>query len=109
MKVNNVALRNAWARRCTLMADGRRLGTEAAKLTREGNKFELKNKAIGSKLRAAGSWLYEAGSKLMAEGEHLWAVTLTWHREGVKIEWKKWSAKKQAYECHLGTGEVFKP
>jgi hypothetical protein len=46
---------------------------------------------------------------LQAEGDKLWAEGILAVYGNIKLEWKNWSSEKQDYECHLETGEVFKP
>lgn len=53
--------------------------------------------------------LWAEGSKLWAEGDKLWAEAILEVHGNIKIEWKNWDEKKQDHECHLETGEVFKP
>ena len=64
---------------------------------------------IRLKLRAESDKLRAEGDKLWAEGEKLWAEAIILMYGNIKIEWKNWNGKKQDYECHLETGEVFKP
>ena len=56
---------------------------------------------------AEGDKLWAEGDKLRAEGDKLWAEAIIETHGNIKMEWKNWSEK--GYECHLGTGEVFKP
>ena len=46
--------------------------------------------------------------KLRAEGNKLWAEAIIEVYGNIKIEWKNWTLGKGS-ECHLETGEVFKP
>ena len=85
--------------------------------------IRMKLRAKGKKLRAKGYKLWAKGYKLWAEGSQLWAEGDSRWAEGdqiwieailkvygnIKIEWKNWDEKKQSYECHLETGEIFKP
>ena len=71
--------------------------------------IRLKLRADGDKLRADGDKLWADGSKLRAEGDKLWAEAIIEAHGNIKIEWKNWSEEKQSYECHLETGEIFKP
>lgn len=70
------------------------------------------SKASHRKLEAA--WkrraeLYAEARILRAEGDRLWAQAILAEHGNVKIEWKNWNSAKRSYECHLETGEVFKP
>ena len=60
------------------------------------------------KLRAEGAKLWAEGDKLCAEGDKIWAEAIIKIKGNIKIEWK-WNSEKKDYECHLETGEVFKP
>ena len=74
-------------------------------LRAEGNKL----RAEDNKLWAEGGKLRAEGGKLWAEGDKLWAEAVLEVYGNIKLEWKNWSAEKQDYECHLETGEIFKP
>ena len=69
-------------------------------------KKRLKLKAEGKKLRAEGDKLWAEGKKLYAEGDKLWAEAIIEIKGNIKLEWKY---VNNNYECHLETGEVFKP
>ena len=75
------------------------------KLRAEGDKL----RAEGDKLRAEGDKLWTEGDKLWTEGDKLWAEAILEVYGNIKLEWKNWSLEKKSYECHLETGEVFKP
>ena len=49
------------------------------------------------------------GDKLWAEGDKLWAEGILAVYGNIAFEWKNYSSEKKDYECHLETGEVFKP
>ena len=53
--------------------------------------------------------LWAEGSKLRAEGDKLWAEGILEVYGNIELEWKNWDSQKQDYECHLETGEIFKP
>jgi len=72
-------------------------------------KIRLKLRADGNKLWADGAKLKADGNKLWADGNKLWADAVLEVYGNIKIEWKNWSRKRQDYECHLETGEIFKP
>ena len=80
----DIRLIKAWKKRKKLRAEGDKLYAEGRKLYAEGNK------------------LYAEGDKLRAEGNILWAEAILEVHGNIKMEWK-------GNECHLGTGEVFKP
>ena len=61
------------------------------------------------KLRAEGSKLCAEGSKLWAEGNKLWAEAILEVYGNIKMEWENYNVEKKDYECHLETGEIFKP
>ena len=58
------------------------------------------------KLRAEGAKLKAEGDKLWAEGDKLWAEAIIEIKGNIKLEWKY---VNNNYECHLETGEVFRP
>ena len=93
-----VSLEIAWKKRMKLWAEGNKLRAEGDKLWAEGDKL----RAEGNKLRAEGD-------KLWAEGDKLWAEAIIEVHGNITFEWKNWNVEKQSYECHLETGEVFKP
>ena len=64
---------------------------------------------IRLKLHAEGDKLHAEGDKLWAEGDKLWAEVIIEVHGNIKTEWKNWNRKKQSYECHLETGEIFVP
>ena len=53
--------------------------------------------------------LWAEGNKLRAEGDKLWAEGILEVYGNIKLEWKNYSSEKQDSECHLETGEVFRP
>jgi hypothetical protein len=71
--------------------------------------IRAKLRAEGAKLRAEGAKLWAEGDKLWAEGDKLWAEGIIEVYGNIRIEWKNYDSEKQDYECHLETGEVFKP
>ena len=71
--------------------------------------LRLKLRAEGSKLWAEGCKLRAEGDKLQAEGNKLWAEAIIEVYGNIKLEWKNYNLGKQDYECHLETGEIFKP
>lgn len=78
--------------------------SKRAKLRAEGAKFW----AEGDKLKAEGDKFWAEGAKLRAEGAKLWAEAILEIKGNIKLEYK-YVAVKDDYECHLETGEVFKP
>ena len=97
-KKKELGLQFAWNVRLKLRAEGDKLRAEGSKLRAEGDK-----------LRAEGSKLWAEGDKLRAEGSKLWAEAILETYGNIKLEWKNWDSKKEDYECHLETGEIFKP
>ena|SRR3990167_6289119 len=87
-----------WGIRRKLYAEGSNLQVEGSKLYAEG-----------SKLQVEGSKLYAEGSKLQVEGNKLWAEGVQEAYGNIKLEWKNFDRQKNSHECHLETGEVFKP
>lgn len=83
-----------WIQKNTTINDGAKIPDEASVIQ------ALKETYPGDKLRAEGS-------KLWAEGNKLWAEAILQVHGNIKLEWKNWS--ELGYECHLETGEVFKP
>ena len=65
--------------------------------------------AAGDKMRAAGDKIWAEGDKMKAEGNKIWAEAILEVYGNIKTEWKNYNAEKNDYECHLRTGEVFKP
>ena len=49
------------------------------------------------------------GDKLWAEGDKLWAEAILKVYGNIKVKRKNYNNNKNDYECHLETGEVFKP
>jgi hypothetical protein len=66
-------------------------------------------KEIWNLLRAEGDKLRAEGDKLWAEGDKLWAEAILEVHGNIKLEWKNYDSKKDDFERHLETGEVFKP
>lgn len=67
------------------------------------------------KIRQRGIDLFKAanevrneGQKLQREADTLWQETVTKSGRGI-MQWKNYDAKKNDWECHLSTGEIFKP
>ena len=71
--------------------------------------IRIRMRAEGDKLRVEGDKLWAEGYKLRAEGDRLWAEAILEVCGNIKLEWKNWDSEKQDSECHLETGEVFKP
>lgn len=71
--------------------------------------IRLKYWAVGTKLLIEGDKLRVKGTKFRARGYKLWADCILKRYGNIKMEWKNWSKEKKDYECHLETGEVFKP
>ena len=72
-------------------------------------RINLGFRAEGNKLRAEGNKLWAEGDKLWAEGSKLWAEAILEVYGNIRIEWKNWNKEKNNYECHLETGEIFRP
>lgn len=105
MKDKKNKLEGAWDIRLNLNAEGNKLRAEGSKLYAERSKLY----AEGNKLRAEGDKLYAEGDKLRAKGDIEWAKTVKKVCGNITMEWKNWDDEKQEYECHLETGEIFKP
>ena len=97
-KAKTLGLQFVWNIRLKLRAEGNKLWAEGDKLWAEGDK-----------LYAEGSKLWAEGSKLWAEGDKLWAEAILEVHGNIKLEWKNWDSEKEDYECHLETGEIFRP
>ena len=125
-QMKNLSLKWAWGLRLKLRAEGNKLYAEGNKLRAEGDKLYAegnKLRAEGGKLRAEGNKLYAEGDKLCAEGNKLcaegdklraegnklWAEAIIEVHGNIKLEWENWDSNKNDHECHLETGEVFKP
>ena len=65
-------------------------------------KIRMNFYAESGKLRAEGD-------KLWAEGDKLWAEATIEVYGNISIMWKNYNEEKQSFECHLETGEIFKP
>jgi hypothetical protein len=110
--MNKLSLSVIWKLRMSYFEEGNKLRAEGNKLWAEGNKMWAEGYnlwAEGNKLRAEGNKLRAEGDKLWAEGNKLWAEAIIDVHGNIRMEWKNWNEDKQAYECHLETGEVFKP
>jgi len=105
MKKKSIGLEFVWNIRLKLWAEGNKLRAEGDKLRAEGDKLW----AEGDKLRVEGNKLWAEGNKLRAEGDKLWAEGILEVYGNIKLEWKNYSSEKQDSECHLETGEVFRP
>jgi len=76
-----------------------------------------KDKALGlkfvwntrCKFRDKGAKLWEEGDKLWIAGDKLWTEAILEVHGNIKMDWKNYSEEKKSYECHLETGEIFKP
>ena len=91
MKKKELGLNFIWKTRLGLWAEGNKLLAE------------------GNMLRAKGNMLRAEGDKLRAEGDKLWAEAILQVYGNIKLEWKNYDNEKNNYECHLETGEIFKP
>jgi len=111
-KSNGINLSVVWGWRIGFWAEGNKLWAEGDKLWAEGDKLwaeEGKLWAEGGKLCAEGGKLCAEGDKLRAEGNKLWAEAIIAVHGNIRMEWKNYSPEKDDFECHLETGEVFKP
>lgn len=71
--------------------------------------IRMKLMAEADKLMAEGDKLWAKGDKLRTEADKLWTKSILEVHGNIKFEWKNCCGKKQSYECHLETGEVFVP
>jgi hypothetical protein len=62
-------------------------------------------KRLGRYVKARG--LYAKAEGLYAKANGLWAQVILETKGNIKMEWKNWTEK--GYECHLETGEIFRP
>ena len=104
-KAKALGLEFVWKIRSKLRAEGDKLWAEGDKLHAEGKKL----RAEDDKLWAEGDKLWAEGDKLRAEGDRLWAEGILEVYGNIKLKWKNYNSEKQDYECHLETGEIFKP
>lgn len=65
-----------------------------------------KLRAEGERSREEGNKLREESDKLREESERSWEECVFAAYGNIKIGWKKQNDK---WECHLETGEIFKP
>jgi hypothetical protein len=123
LKITGLEL--VWNVRCRLRAEGKTLSAEGSKLLAEADKLreEGEIRKATSGLSAEQSKLSAESYKLFAEADRLWAEVSIRRAEGdklwtqaileaygdIKLEWKNFSDEKLDYECHLQTGEVFRP
>lgn len=105
MKTTGLTLEKAWKERTKLRSEGAKLWIKGDKVRAEGEKLQAK----ADDHRAKGYELWANGSKLRAKGEKLWKEAINEIKGNIKFEWLHYSPKKDDYECHLETGEVFKP
>ena len=71
--------------------------------------LRAKMRAEGAKMRAEGAKMRAEGSKMRAEGDKMWAEAVIEIYGNIKLEWKNYDNAKNDCECHLETGEIFKP
>ena len=112
MEKKELSLNFIWNLRLGFRAEAGKLREEAGKLYAEGGKRRAeagKLWAEGSKRWAEASKLYAEADKLWAEGDRIWAEAILEVYGNIKIEWTNYNSEKQDYECHLETGEIFKP
>lgn len=69
----------------------------------------VKMRAEIDKLREEVSLLVAKRDKAIMEGEGLWRVAIIETKGNIKFKWENWSSEKKSCECHLETGEIFKP
>jgi len=79
-------------------------------------KKRLEMQAEGDKMRAEGDKMLAEGYKMLAEGDIMWAEGDKMWTEAIievygniEIKWKNWNENQKDYECHLETGEIFRP
>lgn len=70
---------------------------------------ELAKKGGIKKKALSLNFIWQIRQKLRDEGDKLWAEAILAVYGNIKLEWKNWDGNKQSCECHLETGEVFKP
>ena len=109
-KKNN--LKSIWKKRLKIRAEGYKMWAEGYKMWAEGNKMRAEGDkmwAEGNKMWAEGDKMFGEGYKMRAEGDEMWAEAIIEVYGNIKMEWKNWDEKKEDYECHLKTGEIFRP
>ena len=112
MKKKTLDLNFIWGIRLSLRAEGDKLCAEGSNFYAEGNKLRAESSKLcaeGNKLCAEGNKLRAEGNKLCAEGSKLWAEAIIQLYGNIQLKWKNYNLKKNDHECHLETGEVFKP
>ena len=105
MKKKELSLNFIWNLRLGFRAEGNKLRAEADKRWAEGNKSWEE----ADKLWAEGNKLRAEADKRWAEGNKLWVEAILEVYGNIKMEWKNYNPEKQDHECHLETGEIFKP
>ena len=55
------------------------------------------------------NFIWKIRLSLRAEGDRLWAEAILEMYGNIRIEWRNYNSTKMDHECHLETGEVFKP
>jgi len=98
IKPKSPKLVSAWKARLQLWKKGRRLLSKSNTLWEESIKLQTKSNKLQAK-----------GTQLQVEGNRLWINTILESYGNAKVEWKNYDYEKQDYECHLETGEVFRP
>ena len=105
MEKKELSLNFIWNLRLGFRAKGNKLRAEADKRWAEGNK----SWAEADKLWAEADKFWVESNKLYAVGNELWVEAILEVYGNIKMEWKNYNLEKQDHECHLETGEVFKP
>lgn len=105
MKKSKLGLSFIWGLRLKFRDEGIKLQDEGDKLWENGDPLC----AEGEKICAEAEKLWAEGRKLCADGDKLWAEGILAAYGNIKLEWKNYNHKKRDCECHLETGEVFKP
>ena len=98
MKNEKCSLQFVWKKRLELRAEGNKLQAEGFKLW-----------VAGEKLCTKGEKLLIEGYKLYTKGNELWEKAIKEVYGNIKLEWKNYNSEKGECECHLETGEIFKP
>lgn len=112
MKQQKNNLNKVWKKRLEMRAEANKLRAEGSKLYAEGRKLMAEGNKLwaeGDKLYVEGRKLWAEANKLKAEGGLLFINAVIKVYGNIELEFKNWDEDKKDYDCHLETGEVFKP
>jgi|WetSurMetagenome_2_1015567.scaffolds.fasta_scaffold755693_1 hypothetical protein len=109
--MKELSLAFIWKIRMSCIEEGSKLWTAGNELRAKGNRLRAEGDMLrADQLWAEGDKLWAEGDRICSEGDRVWeAAVIEVYGKNIKMEWKNWNIEKHSYECHLETGEVFKP